>query len=344
MTQKNLLKGAALEEALRQYFLGMGYYVLRGVKFRYQGFDVTDVDLWLYAKPSALARQRSIVDIKNKKTPQAIERVFWAIGLIRTLGVDECVVATTDTRPAVRDFGLQNAVRVLDGAFLTRLQSSPRSLSARISEESFLREADEASLGKLGGDWKGRYEAAKSRMLSDLTVDTSNALLSEIGFFLSKWSTSSQTTFGPLRMAYALTAMLLVSIDFVLKDYPSLDAEGRFRILNEGIRFGRSGQAYAARVAGLVGGLTEAAGLTAGARRTIVAELDRQASAVPAELLAEHFSKSAVQASLLLTATQLEAAAYSLELVLPSALSASAQAAIGVVVDFLGLDRKKVLI
>lgn len=343
MNQPELLKGPALEEALRHYFLGMGYYVIRGSKFRYQGFDITDVDLWLYAKPSALARQRSIVDIKNKKTPQALERVFWAIGLTRTLGVDECVVATTDTRPAVREFGLQNSVRVLDGAFLKRLQSSPRAHGARISEEDFLKEADTASLGKLGGDWKGRYETAKSRMLTDLTIDTGNSLLSDIGSFLEHWS-SSQTSKTSLRLAYALSAMFLISVDFVLKDYPSLDADGRFRILDEGFRFGRSGSAYASRVAALVGSLTEAAGLTIGARKTIVAELERQAAAVPAQLLAEHFSKSAVQAVLMPIAIILEAAAFSPEPIVPSALPPTVQATLGVLVDFVGLDRKKVLV
>ena len=121
-----LLKGPAAEEALRNYFLSIGYFVARGCKFGFQGFDVTDVDLWLYGRTSPLSRERANVDIKNKKTPQALERIFWAKGLQATLGFDACIVATTDTRPDVRDFGLQHQVKVLDGRFLGRLTKSGR--------------------------------------------------------------------------------------------------------------------------------------------------------------------------------------------------------------------------
>ncbi len=70
------LKGSVAEEALRNYFLSIGYYVARGIKFTFHRFDVTDVDLWLYARNSPLSRERICVDIKNKKTPQALERIF----------------------------------------------------------------------------------------------------------------------------------------------------------------------------------------------------------------------------------------------------------------------------
>jgi hypothetical protein len=166
---KTATKGPTMEESLRRYFLTLGYYVLRGVKFRYHSFDVTDIDLWLYARPSALARQRTNVDVKNKKTPQALERIFWAKGLKEVLGLDACIVATTDSRPDVREFGLSNHVAVLDGSFLARLQGSTKTHLERLSEEEFLAEADRACLGKIGGDWKGRYEEAKSRVLTNLS-------------------------------------------------------------------------------------------------------------------------------------------------------------------------------
>ncbi|WP_193784064.1 hypothetical protein [Yersinia enterocolitica] len=50
MSEK-LPKGYATEEMLRNYFIGMGYYVVRGCKFKYNKFDVTDVDLLLYGRP-----------------------------------------------------------------------------------------------------------------------------------------------------------------------------------------------------------------------------------------------------------------------------------------------------
>ena len=76
-----LLKGPRMEELLRSYFIKAGYYVARGVPFIYEGFDVTDIDLWLYSRTSSVSREITLVDAKNKKTPQAIERIFWVQGL-----------------------------------------------------------------------------------------------------------------------------------------------------------------------------------------------------------------------------------------------------------------------
>lgn len=45
-TQQTLFKGELMEELLRYYFLEMGYFVARGVKFQYQNMDVTDIDLF----------------------------------------------------------------------------------------------------------------------------------------------------------------------------------------------------------------------------------------------------------------------------------------------------------
>ena len=75
--QPAINKGFVMEELLRNYFLRAGYYAVRGVPFVYQEFDVTDIDIWLYGRMSAVSREITIVDAKNKKTPQAIERIFW---------------------------------------------------------------------------------------------------------------------------------------------------------------------------------------------------------------------------------------------------------------------------
>lgn len=66
--QDVLTKGPRMEELLRSYFLKTGYYVVRGVPFIYEGFDVTDIDLWLYSRTSSVSREVALVDAKNKKT------------------------------------------------------------------------------------------------------------------------------------------------------------------------------------------------------------------------------------------------------------------------------------
>lgn len=332
-----------MEENLRRYFLNLGYYVLRGVKFRYHSFDVTDVDLWLYAKTSALARQRTCVDIKNKKTPQALERIFWAKGLKETLALDDCMVATTDSRPDVREFGLSHQVAVLDGPFLARLQGSAKTYIDRLSEEDFISQADHGSLGKMGGDWKGRYEEAKSRVLTDLRFDGCNAYINDIQYFLEQRISLGASESMPLRLTYSVISMFLVAVDFVLKDHSALDNEHRFQLLCEGFRYGDSGKDYATRLTRLAAGLTEVAGIAPGTGKAVVDELKRQAEEIPAEALAEFFSKGSVQGGLFSTAIEFESAAFAPEVPAPTKLSANAQGVLGVVSDFLAIDRKKVL-
>ena len=97
-------KGSQMEETLRRYFLDMGYYVVRDVKYVFEGVDVTDVDLWLYQRPSLFKRLRLTVDVKNRRIPQALERLLWSKGLLSGLGLDGAIVATTDSREQVKQF------------------------------------------------------------------------------------------------------------------------------------------------------------------------------------------------------------------------------------------------
>ena len=139
------------------------------------------------------------------------------------------------------------------------------------------------------------------------------------------------------------TSMFLVAVDFVLKDHSALDNEHRFKLLCEGFRYGDSGKDYATRLTRLAGGLTEVAGIAPGAGKAVVDELKRQAEEIPAEALAEFFSKGAVQGALFSTAIEFESAAFAPVVPTPSKLSSNAQGVLGVISDFLGIDRKKVL-
>ena len=151
-----LLKGPRMEELLRSYFLKAGYYVVRGVPFIYEGFDVTDIDLWLYSRTSSVSREITLVDAKNKKTPQAIERIFWVQGLRIATKATNAVVATTEKRQEVKDFGRELGVLVLDGTFLGKLDKTDAPNALRFSEEEFFSKIDEYSLNKLDGDWRDR--------------------------------------------------------------------------------------------------------------------------------------------------------------------------------------------
>lgn len=338
-----LEKGPALEEKLRNYFLELHYFVLRGVKFKFNGIDVTDVDLWLYARTSPLFRERTNVDIKNKKTPQALERIFWTKGLQSVLRLDRCIVATTDSRPDVKEFGMRNHVEILDGRFLTRLQKTEKINVRRISEEQFLSEVDHVSLGKLGGDWKGRYEQAKSRTLGALNFDGCNAWLNDIRFFLEQAILSGSQTIIAWRLVYFCVALFLVGVDFIARNHVTLDAEQRKQVLTDGFRFGEAGRAYTENFSNLAVALVNSTSPTANAGEAIKFELERQSKQIPVELLGEFFARNSVQAALFEMAHVFEQAAFSTTPLIPSKLDTSEQSILGLLADFFGFDRKKVL-
>lgn len=335
-----LLKGAAAEELLRNYFLSLGYYVVRGCKFKYNKFDVTDVDLWLYARNSPLSRERVCVDIKNKRTPQALERIFWIKGLQLVLGLDSCIVATTDTRTDVGDFGLENNVKVLDGKFLSRLNNSPRSHLTRITEEDLLNELENGSVGRLSGDWKGRYEASKSRLLLGLNFDGCNAWLEDIKEIFSDTASGVKQW----RLLYVFCSHFLTSVDFTLRHLVTDDHSQRRKTIEQGFRFGLSGERFTENVARMACALVESVTNQPGLSSTLRSVIKSQASEVKAELLAEYFSKKTGGQDLLDTALILEAAAFNPDLVLPSNLPGSCQAFFGVLSDFFGIDRKLILV
>lgn len=337
------VKGPAAEEALRNYFLNIGYFVVRGCKFRYYEKDVTDIDLWLYDKGSAFRRERINVDIKNKKTPQAIERIFWAKGLQAILGLDACIVATTDSRPEVRSFGLEHGVSVLDGTFFGRLVRSGKSQQQRITEEDFLREIDSCSLGKLGGDWKGRYEQSKSRLLDSLSFDGANAWLNDIHYFLQQAVQTINVVSVEWRLVYTSVAYFLISVDFILREYVAADYEQRKQLLEDGFRYGSSGRSYTQKVGDLASALVTEYVDRPGIKDEVRRALMEQAEAVRSDLLAEYLSKGAVPSMLFDLAKEFEAAAFQSTSLPPSSMSTGAKGLIGVLSDFFSIDRKKTL-
>ena len=111
-------KGPALEELVRAYFARQGFFALRSVPLQYEENDVTDLDVWLYARQSATTRVRAIVDVKNKKSPKAFERVLWVKGLQTVMKCDRAIVATTDSSPSLLRFAQSQNIAVLSKDFL----------------------------------------------------------------------------------------------------------------------------------------------------------------------------------------------------------------------------------
>jgi hypothetical protein len=340
MTQA-LPKGYQMEELLRRYFIRSGYFTVRGVPFVYEGFEVTDIDIWLYARPSSVSRHRIIVDTKNRSTPKAIERIFWTKGLKQVLDVEQAIVATTDKRPAVSEFGREQDVLILDGSFLSRLEKSSESFESRLTEEQFIDLLGTYHPTKEGGDWRGRFKGAKRPLARDLGYNAINGWLIEARFFAEQAQLVATHKEVAFRLLYVFLSFIAIAFDFVMKDLAFSESPAKLAALNDGLRHGAQGSTGTKRLIELATGLIEQYApeqrmLAPRIRERLGKELD----AIPTKALAEYFAKQSVSQELFSVAKELEAAAYKTTFVSPPALPPPVKGMIGVLLDFWEIDRK----
>ncbi|MBS0041217.1 hypothetical protein KFE26_02675 [Shewanella sp. M16] len=336
-----LPKGFEMEEQLRNYFLQSGYFVVRGVPFVYEGFDVTDIDLWLYSRESSLTRSITIVDVKNKKTPQAIERIFWAKGLAKAVKANKVIVATTDKRKEVKDFGFDLDVLVLDGTFLSKLTRSEVFLNNRLSDEEFISEIEKYSLGKIDGDWKGQIVKCKSLLSKEIGFDECNQWLEVSRFFAEQILTKPSQLKVAIRCFYYSISLFCIGVDFVLKELSFLDHDNRVSKLVEGFTFGTKGRNGVAKMLSLSLSLVEqfapeGKAISSQVRTKVMADFD----SLPTNILGEYFSKAEVGKTTFSSAKELENLAMSRLFRTHSESSIEVRSVVGCLLDCWGISRK----
>tara|TARA_R110002020_G_scaffold78614_2_gene197590 strand:- start:8119 stop:9168 length:1050 start_codon:yes stop_codon:yes gene_type:complete len=338
---KKIHKGFEMEEKLRNYFLKSGYFVVRGVPFGYKGFDVTDIDLWLYSRESSLARNITIVDVKNKKTPQAIERIFWAKGLAKAVNANNVIVATTDRRKEVKDFGRELEVLVLDGAFISKLSQSDNFLKNRFSDEEFLEAIDNYSLGKLDGDWKGQILKSKSLLSKDIGFDSCNQWLEVARFFAEQTLTKPSQKETALRCFYYSLSLFSIGLDFILKELSFLDHEERLSRLVEGFTFGSKGRAGVTQMLSTSLSLIEqfapeGKALSSQVRSKVIADFE----SLPTNIVGEYFAKSEVAKVIFSIAREFESIAMNRTFKSHSESTIELRGIIGCLLDYWGINRR----
>ncbi|NUN15656.1 MAG: hypothetical protein HUU55_18685 [Myxococcales bacterium] len=342
MSDPTLAKGERAEELLRLYFLLSGYYVVRGARLAFDDDDVTDVDLWLYMRPSPLGRERINVDAKYKNKPKALERVLWAKGLQSVLGCDRSIVATTDKRPQVRRFAERHGVLVLDGHFLKRLEvSRTQGANARLDEEAL--DGILAKCGQNSSLVRRRVAYSKSRLLSQLSFDSCNRWLDDLKFLLELLP-NAQASMGAQRALYVVASHFLIGLDFVLAQVAFEEPETRRSFLENGFRYGAGGRQRLDDSLKFAFGLLDAfapgtGGAFSRARSSVTAELE----ALNVSVLADHFSRAEVSKELFSLARGLEALGYSEKFTPLSALPPNSIGLFGVLADHFDLDRIQVL-
>jgi hypothetical protein len=237
-------KGLDLEEALKAYFWQAGYFVVRGIPYRLEGEDVTDIDLWLYERPAALTRRRLIVDVKNRRSPKVSERIIWSKGLQTALGVDGAIVATTDKRPSARRLSKALNVTLLDGDAVTKLTQSERlKETGQLRSEEFDNAVKRVDEGRRSVEWRQNLNDARASLISGMGVQSTNKSLTVGAFFaeqtLSAHPRSEQAQVA-LRLVYLTSALAAISLDYVLADQAFRSQDDRRLSIINSIRFGQS--------------------------------------------------------------------------------------------------------
>ena len=344
MVEARSTKGQDAEEALRQYFLSLGFFVTRGVPFLFNEWEVTDIDLFLYMRKTPITRERINVDIKRKMTPKAIERIFWTKGLQKVLGFDRCIVATTDKRSATREFGSIHNVMIMDGNFLNRLTKHYTHLEDKFTEEQLIDQLSCKSLLDAKLTFKTLYRTLKSTLVNNFDFNGFNLFYNNVKFTMEEYIASSKKSSPALRLLYTSISFMLLTLDFKSREFAYLDTEGRKKEIMEGIRFGEAGEQRASEILGTAVALAEKAmNNNLFAKNMLQQEINSQLNEYPAEGLAEYLSKSDIMKKLFDYSKYFNELSYLKALPSPGQLQPELKSIIGLIVDQLNFNRKTIL-
>jgi len=347
MNEKSIVpKGAILEEVLRAYFLRAGFFVIRGVPFRFADEDLTDVDLWLYERPTGTSRRIQICDIKYKQRPKAVERIFWTSGLASALDVDGAYVATTDKRKSLRSVAEKLNLQLIDGTDIQRIQSSQAVLyQERISDE------------KLIADLQTVDKSFRNKNLQNARIDILSALsegfgapsavralegFSRLATAAVSYHPDSQAARSAGRLAYLAGAIACQSLDYVSVSAAFRTIDERRDLILRAVRLGaldnQDGQQTLRMAMALVEKYAPGGKVAA---MTVEAGLQRDLDKIPAEIVANQAVRLLKSDQLFITGRELEMASYHVVLPTFDDLSIHTKAMLGALLDYSSVDRER---
>jgi hypothetical protein len=332
-------KGADLEELVRAYFALQGFFSLRSVSLRFEDEEVTDIDVWLYGRQSASVRTRTVVDVKDKRSPKAFERVLWARGMQLALGCDRAVVATTDSSTKVAKFAQQQKVGLLSKGFLGRLESRIKTTN-RLSLEQFLDNIRSYSDHKHDGDWIKRIADAKSALVSLSGYPAFNKALTSFRFFGERIQTRPQHREQAIRSAYLTASLACIALDFALERVLYEDNAARYKAIAAGVTYGDSGDAKVQTsietVLSVISSGMENGRVIA---KQVEDSFERLFENIRGDIIAEHFSKEHNATTLFNVARELDDRAHAIDKSTLHNLSVEAKTVLGIFADFVQVRR-----
>ncbi|MES2669072.1 MAG: hypothetical protein V4673_01435 [Pseudomonadota bacterium] len=337
-------KGYLLEELLRAYFLRAGMYAARGVPLQLDGEDLTDIDIWLYERPTGSSRRRQIVDAKSKMKPKAIERLLWTKGLFELLQVDGAYVATTDNRLILKEVSSRLGVSVLDGTDLKRMAESEKILySDRLSEEEFDAEIKAVDKVRRNKDFQVGYQDMKAALIDEFGSGTVNRALEHFTSFARNLGSShpnSDAAKVALRLAYIAASIVAVALDFALAKVSFKSPEERRKVVLNVIRYGAENEMLGMEKVRIAGALVEryapnGRSISQSMLNAVKEDLQR----VPAEVIADHVLSQLKGDGLFRVARSLEFEGFKIVPRGFDQLSLEEKSFLGVLMDFAGHDR-----
>lgn len=329
--QSSLFKGELMEEKLRIYFLNNGYYVVRGIKYSFKGNDITDLDLFLYGRVSTLTRELTNVDIKNKKSPKAFERILWTKGVQQLLNFNNCVVATMDKKPATREYASKHNITLLDGSFLQKLNYQ---LTDRISEEEILILFSNNFSYKTFNrkSWKDLYEESKSRLLDQLDFSGYNYNLILLKYFAYKIFDPQKKDVA-IRIIYAFLSHNLLTLDYIMKDISFLEPEERKSIIESGLKYGNLGRDGIQKTLEMAIKISNST--------TTATQINKAIDDTNVDSLKEFFTRQEIIKNLFKVSIKFENLAYAKSITHPNFLDPELKNILAILIDYFDISRKK---
>ena len=345
MASQIVRKGYLTEELLRGYFIRAGLYAVRSIPLKVEGEDLTDVDIWLYERSTGSSRRRQIVDARSRTKPKAIERLFWTKGLADLLEVDGAYVATTDTRPLLKEMARRLGISILDGTDIKRMMDSKKVLfSERLHEEDVMMAIREVDMSRGNRELQLGYQDMKAALIDSFGPGTVNRSLEHFTHF-SRTLTSSHPD-GPaaeiaLRLSYIAASFVAIAIDSVLTNVSFKSSEEKRKTIENVVRYGDDNEKRGLEKVRVAARLVERyAPNGAALSQSITSAIKSDYENVPAEGIADFVLTHVKAGGLFQLARDIEFRGFSNKLSGYDSLSVEERALLGVLLDSSGVDRQ----
>jgi hypothetical protein len=343
LPKKTGKKGLETEEIVRSYFLGAGFFVVRGVKLRHGGDELTDIDLWLYERSATLARRRIIIDIKDNAQPKAAERLFFVMGLAELIQVEATGIATSDNRRSLRELARKHNVLWIDNDDLQRLKSSERlTVSSRLSDENLGELIAKIDALRSSKNVRDAFASVKSAVVDRFGPSCANTAIDGMLYFAKmgvEAHPGSRSAQVFTRLTYFSAAIAAAALDFASGEFALRPHRERLAGLTDAIRFGDDRKGTAEKLRWAEAAMRDYAPNGASVAETVHTRFNEALQSLPAEDLAEVIVKMANSDRLFRAARDLEQAAFLINCPSFDELSIDAKSVLGAVLDFVAVDR-----